>query len=109
MVAGTFFDAAAVHVLTTATIERLREFFPHGRFEVRRFRPNIVVEPVTTEEDFVENDWLGRTLTIGDELRLSITNPCPRCVMTTLPQGDLPRDRVFCGRSRNITKCMYPP
>ena len=31
-------------------------------------------------------------LAIGDEVRLSITGPCPRCVMTTLPQGDLPRD-----------------
>jgi uncharacterized protein YcbX len=40
----TFFDLAAVHVLTTATIDRLRELYPRGRFEVRRFRPNIVVE-----------------------------------------------------------------
>jgi hypothetical protein len=42
---GTFFDCAAVHVLTTATIDRLRELYPQGRFEARRFRPNIVVEP----------------------------------------------------------------
>lgn len=41
---GTFFDLALVHVLTTATLERLREIYPQGRFEVRRFRrPNIVV------------------------------------------------------------------
>jgi uncharacterized protein YcbX len=59
---------------------------------VRRFRPNIVVELVLGEKDFIENDRVGRTLATGDEVRLSITNPCPRCVMTTLPQGDLPRD-----------------
>src|SRR5919108_2212260 len=41
---GTFFDCAVVHVLTTATLERLRVLYPKGRFEVRRFRPNIVVE-----------------------------------------------------------------
>ncbi|HYN23770.1 MAG TPA: MOSC N-terminal beta barrel domain-containing protein [Pyrinomonadaceae bacterium] len=40
---GTFFDCAVIHVLTTATIDRLRELYPQGRFEVRRFRPNIVV------------------------------------------------------------------
>ena len=40
---GTFFDCAVVHVLTTATLDRLRELFPQGRFEARRFRPNIVV------------------------------------------------------------------
>ena len=92
MPAGTFFDLAVVHVLTTASIDRLREFYPQGRFEVRRFRPNIVVEPESGAKGFVENDWIGRTLALGDEVRLSITGPCPRCVMTTLPQGDLPRD-----------------
>ena len=88
----TFFDLAVVHILTTATINRLRELYPEGRFEVRRFRPNIVVEPISGERDFVENSWIGRTLNLGDEVRLSITDPCPRCVMTTLPQGDLPKD-----------------
>lgn len=92
MPAGTFFDLGLIHVLTTATIDRLRELYPKGRFEVRRFRPNIVVEPAADATGFVENDWIGHTLAIGDEVRLSITGSCPRCVMTTLPQGDLPRD-----------------
>jgi uncharacterized protein YcbX len=78
--------------LTTATIDRLRELYPQGRFEVRRFRPNLVIEPSTAEKGFVEDGCIGRTLVIGEEVRLSITSPCPRCVMTTLPQGDLPRD-----------------
>jgi|DewCreStandDraft_5_1066085.scaffolds.fasta_scaffold00472_2 uncharacterized protein YcbX len=92
MPAGTFFDLAVVHVLTTATIDRLRELYPQGRFEVRRFRPNIVVQPASAERGFVENAWIGQTLVIGDQVRLNVTGPCPRCVMTTLPQGDLPRD-----------------
>jgi uncharacterized protein YcbX len=90
--AGTFFDLAVVHVLTTATIDRLRALYPEGRFEVRRFRPNIVVSTGPDQHGFVENDWIGRTIAIGDEVRLRINGPCPRCVMTTLPQGDLPRD-----------------
>jgi hypothetical protein len=89
---GTFFDCAVVHLLTTVTLDQLRELYPQGRFEVRRFRPNIVVEPSSGEKDFIENDWIGHMLVIGKEVRLSITGPCPRCVMTTLPQGDLPRD-----------------
>jgi uncharacterized protein len=89
---GTFFDCATVHLLTTATLDRLRELYPTGRFEVRRFRPNIVLEPAAAEKTFIENSWIGHTLAIGDEVRLSITGPCPRCVMITLPQGDLPRD-----------------
>jgi uncharacterized protein YcbX len=89
---GTFFDCAALHLLTTATVDRLRELYPPGRFEVRRFRPNIVMETANGVKDFVENAWIGRTLVIGDAVRLSITGPCPRCVMTTLPQGDLAKD-----------------
>ncbi len=89
---GTFFDCATVHLLTTATLERLRELYPPGRFEVRRFRPNIVVRTTSGEKDFVEDAWIGHTLAIGEKVRLGISGPCPRCVMTTLPQADLPSD-----------------
>lgn len=93
MPTGTFFDLAVLHLLTTATLERLRELYPDGRFETRRFRPNIVVESASDEKAFVENAWIGRSVSIGEEVQLAITEACPRCVMTTLPQGDLPRDR----------------
>jgi uncharacterized protein YcbX len=86
----TFFDCAAVHVLTTATLDQLREFYPQGRFEVRRFRPNVVVH--AADRGFAEDAWIGHTIQIGDQVRLSITGPCPRCVMTTLAQADLPKD-----------------
>src|SRR6266496_582281 len=61
---GTFFDCAVVHLLTTATLDRLSELYPQGRFEVRRFRPNIVVRPGSGEEGFPENSWIGRTVSI---------------------------------------------
>jgi uncharacterized protein YcbX len=89
---GTFFDLASIHLLTTATIDRLRELYPQGRFEVRRFRPNIVVSCDSTDKGFIEQNWVGRTLSLGPKVRLRITGPCPRCVMTTLPQADLPKD-----------------
>ena len=92
MPAGTFFDIAVVHLLTTATIDRLRALYPQGRFEARRFRPNIVISTPEKDQGFVENGWVGRTVTIGGNVRLAITEPCPRCVMITLPQGDLPKD-----------------
>ena len=89
---GTFFDCAMVHLLTTATLDRLRELYPQGRFEVRRFRPNIVVQLASDEKGFTENAWVGHTLAIGTAVRLNITGPCGRCVMTILAQGDLSRD-----------------
>ena len=92
MPAGTFFDLATIHVLTTASINQLRSLYPEGRFEVRRFRPNIVVRTDDTDAGFVESDWLGKQLRLGDDVVVKITDHCPRCVMTTLPQGDLPKD-----------------
>lgn len=89
---GTFFDYAVVHLLTTATLERLQQLYPDGRLEARRFRPNIVVKSGSDAKEFVENEWVGHILSIGDEVKLQVTDPCPRCVMTTLPQGDLPKD-----------------
>ncbi len=89
---GTFFDCAVVHLLTTATLDRLRELYPQGRFEVRRFRPNVVMKAASSEKAFVEDAWIGYTLALGDEVRVSVTGHCGRCVMTTLPQGDLPGD-----------------
>lgn len=88
----TFFDIAVIHLLTTSTINRLRELYPEGRFEVRRFRPNIVIETASGEKDFIENLWIGKKLTIGQDIILRINGPCTRCVMITLPQGDLPKD-----------------
>src|SRR5436190_19264032 len=87
MPAGTFFDIAVVHLLTTATIDHLRALYPQGRFEARRFRPNIVISVPGDDQGFAENDWVGRTLTIGGSVRLAVTEPCPPCVMITLPQG----------------------
>ena len=88
---GTFFDCAAVHIMTTATLDRLRALSPASRCEVPRFRPNLVIEPTHGSEGFVENNWIGRTLTCGN-VQLRIDGPCPRCVMTTLSQGSLPKD-----------------
>lgn len=89
---GTFFDLAMVHLVTTATLDHLNDLYPEGRADVRRFRPNLVVQAADGRRGFVENEWVGKTLQIGDEVQLQITGPCPRCVMTTLPQEDLPKD-----------------
>ena len=90
--AGTFFDAAVVHLVTTATLDRLGSLYPEGRFEPRRFRPNIIVATGPETSGFVENDWVGREIAIGEHVRLRVTMATGRCVMTTLPQGDLPKD-----------------
>jgi uncharacterized protein len=104
---GSFFDYAALHLLTTSSIAAMQHHYPEGRFEVRRFRPNIMLD-TSGQEGFVENDWVGKTIKIGDSLRLQITDPCPRCVMPTLAQGDLPQDNGIFKNGIAKNKPMVP-
>ncbi len=87
---GTFFDYAPVHLLTTSTLDRIAALSPRGTAEAERYRPNIVVRTPAT--GFVENDWAGRTLLIGDELALRVLVCTPRCAVPTLAHGGLSRD-----------------
>lgn len=84
-----FFDRAPLHLITTATLGEFSRLQPNASFDVVRFRPNIFVE--TDETGFVENDWVGRDVRIGT-VACHVLDTKPRCVMTTRPQGDLPRD-----------------
>ena len=87
---GTFFDVSALHVVTQATLDALAELAPESRFTVQRYRPNVVLGG--DGQPFGENDWTGRTLHLGEALTAMVILPTMRCIMTTLAQGDLPRD-----------------
>ncbi len=92
MPSGTFFDSCQIHGITTATLDKLQTLYPAGQFNPCRFRPNILIKPISSEPAFVEDDWVGGKLLIGDRVCLSIDTACPRCVVTTLAQCDLPND-----------------
>ena len=92
MMAGRFSDYAALHLITTATMARLAELRPQSKFSARRFRPNVTIATPEGEQGFVENDWVGREVAIGDEVRLRISDPTPRCSVPTLAQQDLAND-----------------
>jgi uncharacterized protein len=87
---GSFLDVFPISVLTSSTITRLSELQPHTNFDLRRFRMNVILK--TEQSGFVENDWVGHALTLGEGAQLSIALLDPRCVMTTLAQDDLPQD-----------------
>lgn len=88
----TFFDLGMIHFVTTGTLNSLQSFYPEGRFESRRFRPNFVIETASDAGPFPESDWEGKVLSVGYEVQIKITGPCGRCVMTTLEQDGLPKD-----------------
>jgi uncharacterized protein YcbX len=107
----SFFDLYPLSVLTTSTLDQLGNLEPQSRFDVRRFRMNVIVD--TRERGFVENGWLGRTLAIGDDVQLGVSLPDPRCCMPGLPQEELPRDpQVLKALARHnridVAGALYP-
>ena len=108
---GSFFDLFPLSVLTTSTLDRLGELEPQSRFDARRFRMNVIV--ATAARGFVENEWLGRTLTIGDDVQIGVAAPDARCVMPSLAQEDLPKDsgilKALARHNRvEIAGALYP-
>ena len=87
---GTFFDLSVLHLVTEATLQELTRLQPDGAFDVRRYRPNVLVEGAGA--GFVENGWVGRRVALGDQVEVQVSLPTMRCIMTTLAMEDLPRD-----------------
>lgn len=88
---GTFFDLTTLSVMTTATLRQLAELAPDADFDIRRYRPNVVVDVAGT--GFVENDWVGSTLAFGPSAEARVDMPTMRCVMTTLARDGMGVDR----------------
>jgi uncharacterized protein YcbX len=88
---GTYFDAFPIHLLTRQSLASLAQTRAQSNFHVDRFRPNIVLDAPDSTHPFPEARWVGRRVCIGD-VELEIIGDCPRCSMTTVGFGDLPRD-----------------
>jgi uncharacterized protein YcbX len=76
------FDEASVSVITSATVGRISELAGH-RSDVRRFRPNILVQALRSDA-FAEDSWVGGLLSFGEgeeAATIGITNRDERCSM----------------------------
>ncbi|MCR9243199.1 MAG: MOSC N-terminal beta barrel domain-containing protein [Rhodobiaceae bacterium] len=88
---GTYFDAFPLDILTEASLRHLQTLTPDAMLDIRRFRPNILVSDSDKITGLEEAKWVGQSIGIGEATVDAVTE-CPRCIMTTRSQGDLPRD-----------------
>ena len=91
---GTYFDAYPLHILTTASLTAMREAASEGDFDVRRFRPNILIETDPSIEGLAEFEWCGGLVRVGDVV-VRCEARTVRCSMPALPQA--------CGLARDTT------
>jgi uncharacterized protein len=88
---GTYFDVFPLHLLTTGSLETLAKKNPGAKFDRRRFRPNLLIEPQGATDELPEAGWCGRRLRVGGAV-VSLVMPTVRCSMTTQPADELPKD-----------------
>jgi uncharacterized protein YcbX len=89
---GAYHDAAPIHLVITGTLAHLRAVAPDSDWDVRRFRPNLVLDDGSNGEPFAEDALLGGRLQAPSGLELSVGLPTPRCVVPTRAQVGLPAD-----------------
>ena len=88
---GTYFDAFPIHMLTTASLEMMARLNPAATWDVRRFRPNFLIETDPAIKDPIEVEWAGQKVRLGGvELKCEI--PTVRCGMTIQAQAEFPKD-----------------
>lgn len=88
--AGTFLDSHPIHLVTTATLDHARRQRPDLDWDVRRFRPNLVLD--VDGPPFVEQGWVGGQLRVGGAV-LGLDAPTVRCAMPLRAQpGGLERE-----------------
>jgi len=93
MMEGRFSDYAAIHLVTTSSINKLHSIDPERSYAPGRFRPNLIIDTEKFGEGFIENDWVGKIIRLGSDVRLRITDPTPRCAIPTLAQqGGIEKD-----------------
>ena len=86
---GRFVDAFPVLVITTASLRSVAVAYPAGIWDVRRFRPNILIQ--LDGEGWLEDAWAGRHLIVGSA-QLIPRQRCTRCTMVNRSQPGLDRD-----------------
>jgi uncharacterized protein YcbX len=86
--AGSFNDGAAVHVLTTASLRAATALHPDGEWDVRRFRPNVLI--AVDGDEFPEDGW--KTVRLGGGVELEVFKRSTRCAITARAQPGLPDD-----------------
>jgi uncharacterized protein YcbX len=88
---GTYFDAFSLSIMSQQSLATMNQLDGDSLFDVRRFRPNLLVDIPDSDHPFPEQAWVGKTLSIGS-VKLKIEMTCPRCSMTTHGFDDLPQD-----------------
>ncbi|MGY4709437.1 MOSC domain-containing protein [Mycolicibacterium sp. CBM1] len=90
---GSYVDAYPVHLITEQSLATMAALAPDSDFDIRRFRPTVVVD-ASGSSAHPEWDWCGGTLH-APHADLQPLIPTIRCVMPSHEQPELKRDKAI--------------
>ena len=105
---GTLFDFASLHILAAASMRSLSAALGGASVDVRRFRPNLLIETEALAGEYPDNPWSQSGLRIGGSLEARGIMATMRCVMVTLPQGELAAAREVLQTLNRVNRLDVP-
>ncbi|UGB28848.1 MOSC domain-containing protein [Metabacillus sp. B2-18] len=84
---------AVEHILlaTDSSLHKLQELWGKDEVDSRRFRPNLLLS-LKDKVPFIEEEWLGKRIKIGNEVEIEFVGHCKRCMIITVDPENAERD-----------------
>ena len=102
------FDDSPVSLISTTTLATLETESGCGNLDARRFRPNVLIEPIG-DAPVQEHAWVGKTVLVGNHANapsLRVTAQDIRCVMVNLdPETAVAEPRILKTIARFSENC----
>ncbi|HEY4545200.1 MAG TPA: MOSC N-terminal beta barrel domain-containing protein [Pedomonas sp.] len=100
---GTYFDAFPIDILTTSSIRHLQRHLPDVDLDVRRFRPNFLIDDGGASDAIREREWIGQAVQLG-QVQFDVVMECPRCtIIAAEQQGGIAKNSAI---TRTIVREM---
>ncbi|WP_246943600.1 MOSC domain-containing protein [Bacillus pinisoli] len=83
-----------IQIVTDASVQKLEEMWGTTDLDYRRFRPNLLLS-LNEKVPFIEEEWLGRRMKIGNEVEIELIRHCERCMIITVSPENAKTDMTL--------------
>lgn len=83
-----------IQLVTDASLDKLKEIWGKSEIDYRRFRPNLLIS-LKEKIPFIEDQWFGKRVRLGNEVEIKLKRHCERCMIITVNPESAERDATL--------------
>ena len=83
-----------IQLVTDASLDKLKEIWAKPKIDYRRFRPNLLIS-LKEKKPFIEEQWFGKRVRIGNQVEIELKRHCERCMIITVDPESAERDTTL--------------